>query len=327
MSTVGIDIGGANLKFASSRGDAVSVKFPMWKHPDQLTDALVANLKELRPFERVAVTMTGELADCFYDREHGVRHIVRQTEEAVDALQIQESQYYAVDGNFHSAESTMADPDLFAAANWHALATYVGREFCPDGLLVDIGSTTTDVILISNGQVATSAKTDFDRLAEGSLVYVGCRRTPLCALASTVCFRGQRVSVMNELFATIDDALLVVGSTLPNEQCDTADGRTRSVKNAINRIGRMVGLDHRQISNAEAVDLAQQFVTRTSELICDAVARNNPVRIVCSGHGRSLFQPPSDCEMIELSSCIGEDASRCAPAFALAQLRESTSYN
>ena len=66
---------------------------------------------------------------------------------------------------------------------------------------------------LSAGFVATAAMTDHDRLLEGSLIYVGCRRTPVCALVDRLEFRGSASRVMNELFATIDDARLVLGAT------------------------------------------------------------------------------------------------------------------
>ena len=217
---IGVDIGGANLKYASACGMASSRAFAMWREPENLATALAEDLQsnfcnQQHAIETLAVTMTGELADCFIDREVGVQHIVEQTCHAAAQLGLDHVQFYGVDGLFHNARAAGEKPDLIAAANWHALANFIGREVAADALLIDIGSTTTDIIPITQQQVATTALTDHDRLCEHSLVYVGCKRTPVCSLVDTLEYRGVVTPVMNEQFATIDDALLLLGLTTP----------------------------------------------------------------------------------------------------------------
>ena len=77
-------------------------------------------------------------------------------------------------------------PSLAAAANWLALATAAAR-FVADGrgLLIDIGSTTTDLIPLDQGKVVVQGRTDTERLRTGELVYAGIRRTPICAWPPT----------------------------------------------------------------------------------------------------------------------------------------------
>ena len=72
-----------------------------------------------------------------------------------------------------------------ASANWRASAGWAARRM-PAGMLVDIGSTTTDLIAFRAGRVASDSRTDADRLATGELVYHGVVRTPLCALARRI---------------------------------------------------------------------------------------------------------------------------------------------
>jgi len=40
-----------------------------------------------------------------------------------------------------------------------------------DALLVDIGSTTTDLVAVHNGRVQATGRSDFERLISGELVY------------------------------------------------------------------------------------------------------------------------------------------------------------
>ncbi len=233
----------------------------MWRQPKQLADALAEDLGRMNKIDALAVTMTGELADCFLDRAIGVDHIVSHTCQAAAQLGIDQVAFYGVDGRFRDADQARRDVDLVAAANWHAWQVLLPGEIVSDATLIDIGSTTTDIIPIAAGRVATAATSDYDRLAEGSLVYVGCRRTPVCALVDRLRFRDRELSVMNEVFATIDDARIVLG-TVPEdaEDNDTADGMPRTRDFAANRLSRMIGLDRRTVSAADARELARDVI-------------------------------------------------------------------
>lgn len=80
---LGIDIGGANLKLAlcGSAGTptwAASIPFPMWKQSEQLATTLATCIDDCPEFHAIALTMTGELADCFATRAEGVAKILEQ---------------------------------------------------------------------------------------------------------------------------------------------------------------------------------------------------------------------------------------------------------
>src|SRR5438445_198069 len=78
-------------------------------------------------------------------------------------------------------------------------------------LLIDIGSTTTDLIPMDRGTVAARGRSDTERLQAGELVYAGIRRTPLCALATELPFRGIPTGLAAELFASTLDVYLTLG--------------------------------------------------------------------------------------------------------------------
>ena len=75
-SWLAFDIGGANIKAADGRGWSHSEPFAMWQDWKRLPDA-IAHIKSLHPATHYAVTMTGEIADCFSDRREGVEHEVQ----------------------------------------------------------------------------------------------------------------------------------------------------------------------------------------------------------------------------------------------------------
>ncbi|TWT83718.1 hypothetical protein CA13_51850 [Planctomycetes bacterium CA13] len=324
---LGIDIGGANLKLADDRGHTRSRSFALWRHPDQLADQLCEAISFFENPTSIAVVMTGELTDCFVDRIEGVAHIVAHVRTAAKKCKIPSTHFYGVDGRFRESVCIDKEADLLAAANWHALANFVGREICSTGLLVDIGSTTTDIIPILSGRVATQAKTDYDRLTEGSLIYVGCQRTPVCAIVDCFEFRGKRCPVMNEVFATIDDARIVLKNEPEHPQDnESADGKPRSRSFATNRLARMIGLDRRTVSSGEAVPLAKQVMQNAIDRIDSSITKVLELHglstdtFVISGHGSDLLKPCKDKLRILLADQLGSSISRCAPSYAVARL-------
>src|SRR5690606_11729622 len=72
----GIDVGGANIKWVDSHGQAGSRYFPLWQRPADLAEELADILGGLPGECGLAATMTGELCDCFETKAEGVLHIV-----------------------------------------------------------------------------------------------------------------------------------------------------------------------------------------------------------------------------------------------------------
>lgn len=327
MSIVGIDIGGANLKFASVDGRIHSQAFPMWTRWKGLSSSLREGLATFGSVTDVAITMTGELADCFLDRGEGVRHIAESVQQACGESR---AAFYNIRGQFVSCDVAVRQIDEIAASNWHALASLVAEEVTSTGILIDIGSTTTDIISVREGKVATQATTDFDRLSEGSLVYVGCTRTPVCSLVDRLTYRGSTSRVMNEWFATMDDVRLVLGSQAEQaDDCDSADGKPRTVFHAINRLARMIGLDHRNVSIADAKSMAVEILHSARQMILGGVEQISQsglaadgAPLIVSGHGPDLLHDSliGRPNSISLGRQWGEAIARCGPAFAVAKL-------
>src|SRR5207247_9017587 len=77
---LGLDIGGANLKMAHTDGTARTVPFEWWKPPAKLPAALRELVASAPAFDDIAVTMTGELCDCFQTKRGGVHAILAAVE-------------------------------------------------------------------------------------------------------------------------------------------------------------------------------------------------------------------------------------------------------
>src|ERR1051325_11715665 len=82
-SVLALDIGGANLKMAHSAGLAMQRPFALWKQPHRLAAALRDLLAEAPTFDRLAITMTGELCDCYATKREGVCAILDAVEAVV----------------------------------------------------------------------------------------------------------------------------------------------------------------------------------------------------------------------------------------------------
>ncbi len=219
-----LDVGGANLKGAHSAGVIHSRPFALWRRPDQLVAELAALAASFPPCTRVALTMTAELCDCFETKRAGVRFVLDACSSAMPGLPLR---VWGLDGALHDPAEIRENPALAAAANWLALATLAAEKGVSGrGVLIDIGSTTTDLIPLENARAIPVGRTDTQRLQSGELVYLGTRRTPLCALAATLRFRDVPTGLAAELFATTLDVFLTLGD-IPEDQNDrdTADGR------------------------------------------------------------------------------------------------------
>lgn len=325
-----LDIGGANLKAADGLGYAVSRFFPLWQKPHDLAEAVASLAADAPDTEIFAVTMTGELADCFQTKVEGVSHILKAVEQVAQGRRVL---VYRTDGRLVSADEARDEPLAVAAANWHALASFAGR-FARSGagLSIDIGSTTCDLIPFVGGLPAAIGKTDPERLAAGELVYTGVVRSPVCAVVTALPWRGMQVPVAQELFATTRDAYLIAGD-LPEEldDCQTADGRPATCALARERLARQICADRTMFSDddarAAAVAVARTQLSKIA-LAAQMVLRRLPAppgTVVISGQGeflalRLLDKLRTAAEVVSLADMLGPVASQAATAHALAEL-------
>ncbi|MEM9413260.1 MAG: hydantoinase/oxoprolinase family protein, partial [Planctomycetota bacterium] len=268
-SWIGLDIGGANIKWADESGTTI-IPFELWRRADQLGKELGLLRDRVGQVDRVAVTMTGELADCFESRKQGVRFIVDQVEVAFSE---QHPIYYQTNGRFVEAEQAAGDWEETAAANWHAMASWIAKENSDRNLiLLDVGSTTTDIIPISQGVVIAKGRTDFDRLRFGELVYCGVVRTPIHSVVQHLQVGNHKIPIAREYFANVQDAFLVLGWVPQNDDSHfTADGRGNRFQDAKRRLAKMVCLDASQCSDDSIRSIAQQIAVALAEKIIDGI--------------------------------------------------------
>jgi len=324
LDVLGLDIGGANLKAATACGVACTVPFALWRHPDGLADALRVLLLSLPGCSRLAVTMTGELCDCFASKRAGVLAIMDAVSRAAEGRLFS---VWLTDGRLVEQEIAREKPDQAAASNWLALSTFAGR-LAPVGpaLLLDTGSTTSDIIPLLDGRPVPQGRNDRARLQSGELVYTGACRTPVCALLG-----GDGAA---EFFATMADVYLLLGEAPENtDDRDTADGRPLTRVYAQARLARMLCADLDSITEAELLELARSVAQRQETLLARAigsvVARQPqpPRTVIFAGSGSFVaqrawrrFAQRLPCRLVDLGQELGPDLSTAACAYALAVL-------
>ena len=197
----------------------------------------------------------------------------------------------------------------------------------PDALMIDVGSTTADVVPIAAGRVAAAGRTDLDRLLAGELVYTGALRTNLAAIAPRVPVRGGSCPVASELFAISADVQLILGHLAPGAYtCATPDGRPATVEFARERVARLVCADAEQLA-AEEIDAIAAFLHAEQVRQIEAAVRRVSGRfegappVVPLGAGAFLAREAAEHlgrAVVELPwSAAERDA---APAAALAEL-------
>ena len=320
-----MDIGGANTKAAWFDGASlrtVSRPFEVWRDREALVTVLREVAAEAGAADAVAITMTAELSDAFRTKREGVEFVLDAAQAALGELRV-----LTVDGELVPVAVAHARPWDVAAANWVATALAVAGSY-HDALLIDVGSTTTDVIAVVGGRVAASGRNDLERLQAGELVYTGVLRTNLATIAPRVPVRGRWCPVASELFAISADVHLVLGHIAPEAYtCPTPDGRDATVAGARERIARLVCSDVDQLAPAE-IDAIAAFLHAEQVRQIEAAARQVATRdpeseapVVALGAGAFLARAAAgrlERAVVEMPwSAAERDA---APAAALAGL-------
>ena len=358
----GIDVGGANIKAAvassemgaeaaivpSLKDRASTLPCALWNEHQLLEEKILECIQLIcdpSSLHEVALSMTGELADCYSARKEGVTHIIQNVASALGDAQVS---VYSVDGEWLTPGEAKSRTWDVAASNWHALANWLGQQerlLASPFLLVDIGSTTCDIIPVCQGIVATNARTDRQRLESLQLVYTGYERTPIAAIRPNFTLDGKTVPTMAERFADSVDAYLALSLQAEEpENFDTADGRPRTKRFAEARLARMIGEDTDRICAEDLQLMAQQVIDAQVASIVQAVTQNAEQtgkferinRVVFTGHANALktkvresLSQSAEWRFLDLDSLlpkalpalVREELNRCAPALALARLR------
>lgn len=365
----GWDVGGAHLKAAllDAHGDVqhvVQMPCALWRGLEILEAAVDTILQD---FQRIiknqplmhGVTMTGELVDLFENRQQGVQEISRTMREKLGERIIffcanHEKIYEFVD--FYGVNQHWQQ---VASANWLASASLIAKQI-PTSILIDMGSTTTDFVLLHQNKPHCLGFSDVARMASKELVYTGVVRTPLMAISREVIFQGKPTGVAAEYFATTADVYRLLGE-LPTDEdmAETADGKDKSTVATARRIARMIGCDIEDATLEDWQELARNFKQKQLAMLQGAALQHitrlkklapdlENVNIIGAGAGQFLLEALVEtlnqqqttmtekirfqyiaCDSIVLPSMVAENSQQnspadwaaiCLPAVAVAKL-------
>lgn len=340
---VGWDIGGAHIKMAVLSAQKMHAVYqhpcPLWQGLSKLDFAVTALLEKLPKNARLrhGFTMTGELVDLFDHRHDGVAQIIAAMQRLIGG---DELVVFCGEKGLHAVRDvTRADYEAIASANWLASSTLAAMTL-KNGLFVDIGSTTTDILLFESGEVRVLGQSDYTRLISQELIYTGIVRTAVMAVVQQVVDNGQNVGVMAEYFATMADVYRLTGELCEtHDQTPTADGAEKTVNASARRLSRMVGADFETKDLQRWQGVAQYIRSAQQARIANActvqLARqlsSSPLPLIGAGVGRFLVKEIAEmlnCPYIDFSTLLecNETASvgdfspaDCAPAVAVAAL-------
>jgi (4-(4-[2-(gamma-L-glutamylamino)ethyl]phenoxymethyl)furan-2-yl)methanamine synthase len=341
-NTVGWDIGGAHLKAAMLNQNSEIIAIfqqpcPLWKGLDQLEHAVSNVLRTIDSsviFQH-AITMSGELVDLFTDRDDGVKQIIGILRALLSGTN---TFIFAGQVGFIRCEYVTAQhyQDI-ASANWLASALFAAQSV-NNGLFVDVGSTTTDILLLHNKQVMAQGYSDYQRLISQELIYTGIIRTAVMAVARTVKDEGHSVGIMAEYFATMADVYRLTGELAEHhDQTDTADGADKTLAASARRLARMLGCDFSNDALPRwqrcAKNIRYQQCQHIQEGCRTQLERNQtdePITFIGAGVGRFLIKEIAITlghPYLDFSSLFTMatpqcelSAADCAPAVAVAFL-------
>ncbi len=272
--TAGYDVGGAHLKVARIEdGRTIAVRviaMPLWRGIGELDSALSKADDLISGASVHAATMTAELTEIFDSRAAGVAAI---SDVLATKFENRLRIYMGLRG-FGTPELARKHHGNVASANFLASAQLIARKK-PQSLLIDMGSTTTDIVACDRPQ----GLNDAERLQTGELVYTGYTRTPVPSVTTRAVIAGQWQTLARDAFATMADVRRLLGE-LPDgiDLHDTTDGRGKSLVESLARLSRGFGRDG---------DLRHLDVWRTSA----AFIREAQLRSVHDGALQVLSRP------------------------------------
>ncbi len=329
---MGIDVGGANTKVATSDGSLVtSIHAPLWRNKAILYDVLYEIEKEIDKTEiaSAGAVMTGEICGCFETKGEGVSYIKKAICRVFGDVKFLDNQCL-----FKNSSDLDKDPVSFASTNWLASSKFIADEY-KDVIFVDLGSTTTDVIPIKHGKIKAK-KSDFERLKSGELIYSGVLRTSVSCLLDRIYMKGEECKTSSEHFATTADVYLIIGRIKKedigckslNRYCYPFTGdEERNRISAMRRLARVLCSDLEEIGEDDVAHIAEQVEeAQVNELIIslERISEKYGLKNVVSvGIGDFIAEESSEAlnlDFLSLSSVYGKGLSAVFPAYAVAKL-------
>ena len=340
VKVLGLDIGGANTKATYIKTEDGAVKelrtamkyFPVWKGKEQLPEVLEKLKKRVAgsaALDGVGVTITAELSDAYMTKKEGVNHVL---DSVTEVFGVTSTFVLDVEAELLTVKAARKKPLRVASANWAATGWMVSQ-LIRNCIVVDVGSTTTSIVPVVDGQVAATGRTDLEKLQNGELVYSGALRTNVATIVNAIPVKGTVARVSSELFAQSGDVHLLLGHIKEEDYtAETCDGRGKTVKEAAARLARVVCADTDMLAEQEIVDMAKFVYDRQVEQIAGGLKQvherieqslQKEAVAVVTGLGRNFLakkaaEKAGFKQIVDMSELVGADAAVVSPSAGVA---------
>ena len=346
VNVLGLDIGGANTKAAFIKTTDGTVKelrtfieyFPIWKSGKEQLPKVLEKLKkrlvDSTALDGVGVTITAELSDAYMTKKEGVHHVLDCVTEVFSDVP---TFVLDVEANLLPVKDARREPLKVASANWAATGWMISQ-LIKNCIVVDVGSTSTSIIPVINGNIAAEGRSDLEKLQNGELVYSGALRTNIAAIVNGIPVRGRVTRVSSELFAQSGDVHLILGNIGKEEYtAETCDGRGKTRREAMARLARVVCADIGMLTEQEIVDLTKFVYDKQVEQITGGLKqvyeRIKPLlqekAVVVTGLGRNFLakkaaEKAGFSEVIDMRELVGAEAAVVSPSVGVALMVASS---
>jgi probable H4MPT-linked C1 transfer pathway protein len=339
VHVLGYDVGGANTKavlLCVKKGKLLNAEvaveyFPIWKKPEKLGEVLLKLKQQLvaSSLDGVGLTMTAELSDAYQTKREGVDDILNCVSKTFPEVPVFVLNTAA---ELVTLDVAKQKPLTVAAANWAASGWLVATKL-KNCVVVDVGSTSTSIIPIVNGKVVALGTTDLDKLICGELVYSGCLRTNVAAIVHSIPIRNVAAGVASELFALSGDVNLILGNISKEDySIETADGRGKTIPEALARLTRVICADTEMLTRQEIIKMAEYISDKQIQQVAEGLSKVysytkslalGKVPVVVTGIGKNFIARKAAeklciAEILDLGTMLSDKAVSATPAFGVA---------
>lgn len=297
---IGWDIGGAHTKYAILKPNSSSIickiyKCNLWSSLKDLSEKINRINKQYIKKHHVinAITMSGEMSDIFSSRNEGVKEIIK----LFDNLSSKNYIFVKDKGLSRYTKQKLKYLNI-ASMNWLAISKLLEKKD-RNIIAIDVGSTTTDIILIKNFKCINKRFDDFSGLNSSELIYSGVLRTPINAIVQKIIISKREYNVIPENFATMSDVYRIL-SIISSKQdyTDTSDKRSKTKRHSMERLSRVFGFDYSEEKMKTLIKLSEKIMSvhleqiscKIEKHIIDKFKNTKEIKIIGMGIGSKLIE-------------------------------------
>ena len=292
---IGWDIGGSNTKISiikSNRANSEVHEIELWNDNGlSKLKKLVSEFGNNKSDTYHGVTLSGEMCDIFPSRKNGINTILSFFKKYSSNTLIYSSSGFL---KLHK----IREYKKVASMNWYSIGEMISNKI-DNCIIIDMGSTTTDFIMIKNNKIINKREDDFTGLNHDELLYTGFLRSPIYALTNEVRVNMISSKVIPENFSTMADVYQILNIIdIKYDYSSRADGRSKTILNSYKRVARSFGFDfnknHKKIIEKlcqEIMNIHIAKIYRSLRIIIKKNSyKNNNVKIIGLGIGTNLIK-------------------------------------